>query len=175
MTTWLLLAPGPSARPVTTDLPIGAVGNAFELAPQARFIAHSDAAWWRHHPQAKARDCLKYVMGTAPDVERINIPEIGSTVNSGVLALECAYRLGATRILLSGFDMYGTHFFGKYTNGLRNTQPHQRHQHLKQYEAWARLRTTAYRKDGIEVWNVTSGSALMTFPTARLEDFLYEL
>ena len=167
MTTWALLAPGPSASAELAQrvrhLPIGAVGSAFELAPDCRFIASTDAAWWRRYPEAMQRDCKRYAMHPMEGVEQVRILPLG-TVNSGVLALECAVRLGATRILLLGFDMHGSHFFGDYTNGLRNTQPHQRRQHMKQYDDWARLN----RK--VAVLNCTPGSALQTFPTARLED-----
>jgi hypothetical protein len=77
--------------------------------------------------------------------------------------------LGATEILLLGFDMKGSHFFGKYTNGLRNTTPLQRANHIKQYEQWARA------NKGIRVTNCTKGSALTCFPMARLEDVLDEI
>ena len=105
-------------------------------------------------------------MGTPPrGVEQVRMPEIGwSVVNSGVLALECARRAGATRILLLGFDMRGSHFFGSYTNGLSNTTEAKRRVHLAQYARWARLHKA------IEVINCTPGSALHCFPKARLED-----
>lgn len=162
MTTWALLAPGPSASVAIAEsiqhLPTGAVGNAFQLAPWAAFIASTDAGWWRKYPEAHALDVPKFCMGVMGGVERVTIPGFGAPVNSGVLALECAVRAGATRILLLGFDMHGSHFFGAYTNGLRNTQPHQRANHLKQYQQWA----DANR--GIEVVNCTIGSALKCFP-----------
>ena len=168
MNTWGLLAPGPSACADGLEgLPLGVIGNAFELAPWADFAASSDSAWWRRYP--KAMDIpRRYSMLQTPDVERVRIPELGSTVNSGVLGLECAVRLGATRILLVGFDMRGSHFFGPYENGLRNTQPHQRAQHLKQYEAWARYRRA-------EVINCTEGSAINCFPRKSLDACLAEL
>lgn len=172
MTCWVLLAPGPSASRELADrvrgLPLGAVGNAYELAPWADFIAASDGAWWRSNPAARELPGRKFCMGTAAEIERVRIDQLGSVVNSGVLALECAVQAGATRILLIGFDMRGTHFFGPYTNGLRNTQPHQRAQHVLQYEAWARMRR------GVEVINCTPGSALTCFPKAELDACLAE-
>ena len=172
MTTWALLAPGPSASAALAArvgaLPLGAIGCAYQLAPDARFIAASDAAWWRTYRDAFDRPVPKFGMGSANGVERIRIDQLGTSVNSGVLALECAVRAGATRILLLGFDMHGTHFFGPYTNGLRNTQPHQRAQHLRQYEAWAHMRR------GVEVINCTPGSALTCFPKAELDACLAE-
>lgn len=169
MTTWALLAPGPSASAEQAErvrgagFRLGVVGNAYQLARWADFIAATDAAWWRRNLEAKALAGRKFTMHEVEDVEQIKVPTVGMC-NSGVLALECAKNLGATRILLCGFDMHGTHFFGEYTNGLKNTTQQQRSQHLKQYATWA------YAHRGIQVLNCTAGSALKTFPAARLED-----
>lgn len=172
MSTWALLAPGPSASAAVAarvrHLPMGAVGNAYELAPWARFIASTDAGWWRRNPKAKETGADLYSMLKTPDVEQVSIPGMSSSVNSGVLALACAKQAGATRIILLGFDMHGTHFFGPYTNGLRNTPPHQRAQHMKQYREWARL------NKGVEVLNATPGSALTVFPMVDLDACLAE-
>lgn len=107
-------------------------------------------------------------MATTPHAERVRVDALGAVVNSGVLGLECAVRAGAKRILLLGADMHGSHFFGPYTNGLRNTAPHQRAQHMKQYAAWASLNR------GVEVLNCTAGSALCCFPLADLDESLAE-
>lgn len=173
MTTWALLAPGPSAsaeeaaRVREAEIPLGVVGNAFELAPWAAFLAATDAAWWRRYPAAKSMP-VRYSMVETPDVERVVIPGF-SSVNSGTLALECAKRHGATRILLLGFDMRGTHFFGAYANGLRNTDPTKRKMHLQQYAQWQRA------NKAVEVVNCTPGSALNCFPARSLDACLAEL
>ena len=58
MTTWALLAPGPSAsaedaeRVRAAGIPLGVIGNAFQLAPWADFLAATDSAWWRKYPEA---------------------------------------------------------------------------------------------------------------------------
>lgn len=172
MTTWALLAPGPSATKEMAEkvrhLRLGVIGCAFQLAPWADFIAASDRGWWMKHPDALKLDGRKFSMSAFNQTEKISLPMLGSVCNSGVLALECAKMLGATEILLLGFDMKGSHFFGKYTNGLRNTTPLQRANHMKQYEQWARA------NKGINVTNCTKGSALTCFPMARLEDVLDE-
>lgn len=107
-------------------------------------------------------------MTAFPNTEKVCMPYLGSVCNSGVLALECAKIMGATKILLLGFDMRGTHFFGKYTNGLRNTTPLQRNNHMKQYDQWART------NKALQVVNCTRNSALECFPKASLEDVLDE-
>lgn len=174
MTTWAILAPGPSAssedaeRVRAAGIPLGVVSSAFPLAPWADFIASTDAAWWRKYPEALRLPVLKYTMHEVRGVERVRVAGYVS-VNSGVLALECAKRLGATRVLLLGVDMHGTHFFGKYTNGLSNTTDQRRRMHLAQYARWAK------RNQDIQVINCTEGSALTCFPKASLDDALRRL
>ena len=168
MTTWALIAPGPSAKwdERLRGLKLGVVGCAYQLAPHADFIAASDRGWWAKYPEASKLSGRKFSMSTFPDTEKVALPFLGSVCNSGVLALECAKMLGATRILLFGFDMKGTHFFGQYTNGLRNTTPLQRGNHMKQYDQWARS-----NKD-IQVTNCNPRSALDCFPKASLDEVL---
>lgn len=162
MSEWALLAPGPSAAILAPQLPagvlLGVVGNAFELVARAQFLAATDASWWNKHPaafafEAKERFSILGVRG----VTKVAMPG-HVTCNSGVLALECAKRAGATSIRLYGFDMHGTHFFGQYVNGLTNTSEHKRLMHFRQYAIWAK----ANRR--IQVINCTPGSALTCFP-----------
>jgi hypothetical protein len=156
---FVLLAPGPSmsaevAARVRGEH-VGVVGNCFELAPWAAFLAANDVAWWRAYPQAKQFAGRKFSCSAIPGLEQ----HIGSTNwNSGVLALDVAVALGATEIDLYGFDMHGTHYFGPYENGLSNTKPERRQVHMGQYERWARA------NPGVGVTNCTPGSALKCFP-----------
>ena len=174
MTTWCLLAPGPSATAESAErvraegLPLGAITSAFQLAPWADFIAATDSAWWRRHPEALKLPGSKYTMHNVRHVERVKVPGYVA-VNSGVLGLECAKRNGATRVMLLGFDMHGTHYFGPYRNGLTNTSEAKRRMHLTQYARWRRA------NPGIEVINCTPGSALTCFPKASLNDAIGSL
>lgn len=170
---WALLAPGPSAtaedaeRVRDAGIPLGVVSSAYPLAPWADFIAATDGAWWRRYPDALALPGAKYTMHNVRHVERVKVPGYVS-VNSGVLALECAKRAGATRILLVGFDMHGSHFFGEYRNGLSNTSEAKRRMHLSQYAKWAKANRC------IEILNCTEGRALKCFPMARLDEYLQD-
>lgn len=168
MTTVVLLAPGPS---LTADLvervrghSVGVVNNAFQLAPWATFLVAADSKWWRKHPAAQSFAGHKFCSGWVPGVERVTASDgVDKTTNSGLLAMEVARRHGATRLVLLGYDMHGTHFFGPYSNGLSNTKPDKFELHQKQFEKWAR------RHPKVKVLNCTEGSALRAFPLCDLD------
>lgn len=144
MTTWALLAPGPSATAEQAQaaraagVEIGVVSTAYKLYPSADFICATDQRWWRTYRDALALPGKKFSPWIIKGVEQVRNALVTGSTNSGVLALECAKRLGATKILLLGFDMHGTHFFGKYENGLSNTSNARRNVHKQQYATWAR-------------------------------------
>ena len=93
------------------------VTSAFQLAPFTDFLAATDMDFWRKFPEAKDFAGRRFAIHIVPGTERIQM----EIVNSGVLALEVARRLGAARVFLHGFDMHGSHYFGPYSNGLKNT------------------------------------------------------
>jgi len=168
---FVLLAPGPSMSRAVADSvrgqKVGVVTSAMPLAPWADFLAATDAGWWLRTPESRKFAGAKYSAARIGDeVTRINTPLVTSSTNSGVLALEVAKQLGATRVLLLGFDHRGTHYFGPYTNGLRNTPERRRLEHMRQFEQWGRA------NKGIEVVNCTPNSALKCFPMARLDESL---
>lgn len=74
MTTWALLAPGPSATAEVAQrlrdaFPLGVVGCAYQLIDNPDFIAATDSAWWRKYPEAKERGRKLYTMHRVPGVE----------------------------------------------------------------------------------------------------------
>ena len=164
MKTCVLFAPGPSLTKeqtigVRADL-VGVVGNAFELCDFPDFIASTDARWWASYPQALTHPGRKFT--TSRHVRgAVRVATVKSDCNSVVLTLKVARRLGAERIELYGFDMWGTHFFGPYQNGLINTPPSRRLVHQQQFHDWK-----AANPD-IEVVNKTRGSMLEAYPWIR--------
>jgi hypothetical protein len=167
---YVLLAPGPSMSQQLADsvrhMPRGAINNAYELAPDADFLAANDMAWWRNHPKAHDFAGRKFSANQIPKVERVLNSVVVCHSNSGVLALECARQMGATEIIMLGFDFHGTHFFGSYKNGCSNTQENKRLVHHKQFDQWAKSNKK------IKVVNCTPNSRLMVFPMGRLEDYV---
>lgn len=163
MTEFCLLAPGPSASPEVSEFirrsgkRCGVISSAWTLAPWAEFIAASDNKWWIKNHQAFSFSGLKFSSHQVRKTQKVIVPA-GS--NSGVLGLECCKTLGATVVYLFGFDMRGTHFFGPYTNGLKNTTESRRKIHIKQFATWGKLNKS------VKVFNCTKDSALTCFEFA---------
>jgi hypothetical protein len=162
-----VLATGPSMSQAVADAVRGrcrviAVSDAYKLAPWADALVSSDRAWWRHHkPEFAGRklsgvpvDCVGI-----DGIERVEGTVSGS--NSGLIALKVAVSMGATRVLLLGYDMGGAHFFGDHPAPLKNTTP-------SRFEVFKR-QFADYRPKGVEIINCTPGSALTCYPTMELE------
>lgn len=163
MADWVLLATGTSMSQALADqvrhMPRVAVSNAYELAPDADALVSSDAAWWRAHPKAVRFAGRRFSVNHVNEVERIELP---TSSNSGLVAMHVAQKLGATRLLLLGYDMGGTHYFGPHSEPLANTTPDRFEVMKKQFARWT----------GVPVINCTPGSALDCFPRGQIEDYL---
>lgn len=183
--TVAILATGPSMSQAVADTVRGrcgviAVQDAFKLAPWADLLYGCDPEWWSHH-QAHTFAGLKVTC-----VDRVPHPEvmclrntgtrgfdpdpgcIRTGSNSGYQALHVAAHTGARRILLCGYDMHGSHFFGPHPKPLRNTTESLFAVFIRNFDAIA----AALKARGIEVFNCTPGSRLRRFPFADLGSML---
>lgn len=169
--TFAVLATGQSMSQSIADFVRGrcrvvAVSDAYKLAPWADALASVDAAWWRHNQEAFEFKGRKFTYAPGQGFSQLErIPGITSGMNSGLFAVKVAVHMGANRVLLYGFDMRGTHYFGPHKK-LRNTKP-------ERFETFKR-QFAAYNPPGVEIINCTPGSALKCYPTADLEDCLAE-
>jgi hypothetical protein len=166
-----VLATGPSMSQSVADQVRGrckvvAVSDAYKLAPWADALVSSDAAWWKANPAAVEFNGPKW--SAAPDFRQVagveRFPSADNGSNSGLLACQVAVSMGAKTILLCGFDMRGSHFFGPHQSPLKNTQP-------ARFEVFHR-QFARFRPRGVTVLNCTPGSALKHFQMADLEDAL---
>lgn len=182
--TIAVLATGPSMsqevadKVLAAEVPAIAVNDAFRLAPWAAILFSSDLEWWRvKWDQVKdfrgVRVCSQPGRPMA-GVERIRIsadwgfdPDPSAVRfggNSGYQAVHIGIHTGASRILLCGFDMHGTHFFGKHPEPLRNPHEHR-------FASWIK-RFRDLRNCGAEIVNCTPGSRLDAFPRMELDEAL---
>ena len=164
MTLFAVFATGESMNQSQADAVRGvckvvAVSDAWQLAPWADALASTDQAWWQAHPQALGFAGRKFCSVDCEGMETFTPP---SSMNSGLFGMHIATHLGATRILLLGFDMRGNHFFGAHAAPLKNTPPQRFKTFLRQFETW----------NGCDVINCTPGSALRRFPSMSLQEAL---
>lgn len=174
MTTCVVLATGASLTPeqvahVRSAHEVGrckavAVSNAYQLAPWADAMVANDMKWWRQHPEALKFAGRKYCGADIKGTERLPpVPMFPSGTNSGLQGMRVALILRATRIILLGLDMRGTHYFGRHPSPLKNPSPADFQRMLVQFTRW---------KSNAEVINCSPGSALTCFKTATLADVL---
>lgn len=169
MSVWAILASGPSMNQETADAVRGrcrvvAVSDTYRLAPWADIIASADSRWWRMH-QAAA-DLPGRRVSQAMSFEKIpygveRTPHV-SGENSGLFGCRMAIQAGAKTLLLFGFDMGGSHFFGAHPEPLKNTKP-------ERFEVFKR-QFAGFRPRGVAIYNCTPGSALKCYPFSTLEE-----
>lgn len=163
----VILATGPSMSQAVADSVKGqfviVVSDAFRLAPWADVLVATDGKWWRHNPDALEFKGRKFGVSLDhhkqfAEVERFS----GATgTNSGLLACQVAVSLGAKKLLLAGFDMGGTHFFGPHREPLKNTTK-------ARFEVFKR-QFANYQPRGVKILNCTPNSALRCYPMGSLE------
>jgi len=165
-----------------------AVNDAYLLMPYARMMYAADAPWWEVHKGAPAfagerwsvleftkpeATAAKLATADKYDINLIyGAPGFGFSVdkkvlhygaNSGFQAINLALHIGASRVLLVGFNMEGDHFFGKHPLPLRNTDP----------GAFIRyFNNAAAAHNGAAIINCTPRSELKSFPYQPLESAL---
>lgn len=191
--TVVCIASGPSLTQADCDYVRGrarviAVNDGVQLAPWADVLYSSDRYWWPHYLASNAFDGPKYSVGSAPDrTDRfLKHPEISvlrhagidglemvdglrTGRNSGYAALNLAVQMGASRVILLGYNMGPVggqrHFF---SGGISGDSPYQ--DFVKRFDTIAQ----PLRDLGVEVWNCTPESRLTVFPIVSLRDVLAE-
>jgi len=186
--TVVCIGTGPSLTPAQVDVCRGkahviVVNNAWELAPWADVLYAADAKWWRRFDGVPAFPGLKYsVMPTRANSAHQEYPSIQilrntggygleldpsglrTGANSGYQAINLAVHLGASRIVLLGYDMHGDHYFGSHPD--------------KAKPAFSMCLTAfptlvePLQAAGVSIVNCTPGSALTCFPQASLLSIL---
>lgn len=189
----VLLGGGPSLTPQqighcrARSIRTIAINNAYRIAPWADILYFCDLSWWgqhAHYPAFRDFAGIKATISDARYAEHLtNTGDQGLDFNEGCVrtgwnggmqALNLAINLGATPIVLLGFDLCvdgdRTHWHdghaSKYSPELY-TQSFQKIM-LPAFDAAAAL----CREKGIVVINSSPGTALHAFPKIRLEEAL---
>lgn len=128
-TTYVCIASGPSLTAADCDLvrqsglPTIAVNNSWQLAPWCDHLYAGDLAWWDANVASvpagpKRWSCTRQAVAK----HGLEYHEAWGEYNSGLRAIELAFKLGAERVLLLGYDCTvtgGTHWHGDHT-GTKN-------------------------------------------------------
>lgn len=157
-----------------------AVNDTYKLALWADVLYACDAKWWawahnpKLHPRFPEFQGLKYALtpnsARFPGVQVLkktgidgfepNPTGLRTGRNSGFQAINLAVHLGASRIVLLGYDMGGKHFFGNHPDG--SAPPF-----ADCIKRFATL-VAPLAELGVEVINCTRKTALTAFPQRSL-------
>ena len=181
--TVVCVGTGPSLTQADVDLCRGrtrviAVNNAYQVAPWADVLYAADDKWWSWHKGAPTFAGLKYTIAPTrrawPGLVVLrNTGQHGlerdpsglrTGLNSGYQAIGLAVHLGASRIVLLGYDMMGDHYFGSHPD---KTRP----PFAPCLKAFATL-PGPLAEAGVEVVNATRRTALKTFPCVPIDTVL---
>ena len=160
-----------------------AINDAYKLAPWADVLYAADAKWWNWHQGVPSFAGRKYTLQADaakwPGVQVLqNTGERGLEArptglktgrNSGYQAINLAVHLGASRVLLLGYDMGPdpqgkTHWFGDHPD--KSPSPY-----AIFIERFTDL-VVPLRQLGVEVINCSRRTALTVFPQQTLEEAL---
>jgi hypothetical protein len=141
----------------------------FRIAPWADVVYAMDSRWWKVHYQEVRSTFSGRRLSTSPpsgmDVEKTRTP---SFRNSGAGCIAIAASLGATTIVLLGYDCMKdgerTHWHGSHPAGMSDA---------KTIALWPVLFSTVsndMKRRGITVLNASRRTALKCFETIALED-----
>lgn len=185
--TVVCIGGGPSLTPEDVNYCRGkarvlAINDAIKLAPWADLLYACDGRWWEMHKGVKSFEGLKYGMTVNTkkwaDVLKLRNDGLDGLCldptglrtgrNSGYQAINLCAHLGASRILLLGYDMkrHGGkgHWFGDY----KGWTPSPYQQFLQAFPTLVE----PLKALGIEVINCTRTTALTVFPRMTIEEAL---
>lgn len=160
-----------------------AVNDSYRLAPWATALYAADARWWRWHAEAvRGFPGLKY---SVQPLSRTSVPEVivlentgdrglelaptglRTGQNSGYQAINLAVLLGASRIVLLGYDM-------KVTEGRQHwhteRMPGSRRSPYSVFQQLFPTMVTPLKEAGVEVLNCSRQTALTCFPRKSLTE-----
>lgn len=179
ITTFICIASGPSLTAsdcrlaIASGHPVIAVNSTITLVPDCDHLFAADCSWWdKYHGTLKTaakrwtvscRAHLRY------GVNLFRAPN-NDSFNSGQRAVQLAAHLGATRIILLGYDCSlagGTHWHGNHPDGLKNPDGESIRRWQGEFQ-----RLADGLAPGITVINASRRTSLTCFPRQPLRDAL---
>lgn len=175
MNTYICVASGPSLNVSDCQLikeskfHVIAVNNSWQMVPWCQHIYAGDHQWWQKHkstiPEEITRWCGTRTTASLYGINYFDSPLSGG-FNSGQRAILLARYLGATRVILVGYDCSvknGKHWHADHSDGLKN--PDQQSITRWQHEF---SRINQLMPEG-SVINCSRHTDLLSFPFGKLE------
>lgn len=174
-----------------------ALNEAYRLSPLMDYIYFHDSHWYlgaasksREFAEHRAK---KVTVSPVPEVRtalgihalirgnRAGLSRDPSTLshgnNAGYTAINLAYLLGCTDIILFGYDM-GVSHAGEanwHTHYTELGYPIREDVYARNYLQHFPLLASELAKEDVHVWNTSLGSRLDVFPRIPVEDILYDI
>lgn len=177
MNTFACVASGPSLTAEDckllhkTGMITIAVNNSWRIVPFSSSIYAADCCWWEEYGAGITSNATRWC-GDEFTARRFGINWLPSAIpgsfNSGQRAIELAIHLGASRVLLLGYDCSirnGTHWHGNHAL-LSNPD---KFSVARWQDEFSRLRAVA---GGVEIINCSRFTRLTCFPRQSLETAL---
>lgn len=174
MVTIACVASGPSLESTDcqtlhrANIPIIAVNNSWCAVPYCSAIYAADCCWWEEYGEGITSQAARWC-GDEFTARRFGLNWLPSAIpgsfNSGQRAIELAIHLGASRVLLLGYDCSlrnGTHWHGNHQL-LANPD---KFSVARWHDEFSRLQAIA---GGAEIINCSRHSQLTCFPRQSLE------
>lgn len=171
--TVVIVGSGPSVRATNFELVrkhrVIAINLSWRLAPWADILYGSDGIFWTQYKGVPKFSGRKFTSSPYA-ADRFDLELVfTSGNNSGIRAIWFAAELGASRIVLVGFDMHarqGSHWHENYDEPLRNPGD-------SEMRVWG-MEYALYRKKfaALDIVNCTPNSALTCFKQLPLNEAL---
>lgn len=180
-----IVASGPSTKSAGVErlearLPVIAIKENVDLCPWADIVYGCDAPWWKSRQGLPDYRGIKLAFdarlsGRFPDINLVRIEKetdrilvdepgvIGSGGNSGFQALNIAVQLGASKIILVGFDMNDQnlgHWYGR-NRGMGRSNPTE--DNFRRWRAAFGAAAPDLKRMGVDVVNASPVTALTCF------------
>lgn len=175
MATFICIASGPSLTPedcalaVRSAHPIIAVNSSWLAVPDCQHIYAADFSWWDHNHDIVSKNAQHWTQSRRANlrygVQLFHTADNGP-FNSGQRAIQLAAHLGATRVILLGYDCSlanGLHWHGRHPATMHNPVP-------REVGRWhTEFSTLVGLLPGVDIVNASRHTALTCFPRTTPE------
>lgn len=143
-----------------------AVNTSWERARFADYIYAGDLSWWERNHNKIDIEAIKVTCSQRAAARyKMQYHKRYGAYNSGMRAIQYAMHLGASRVLLLGYDCslkHGVHWHGDH--GHKNPSPGK----VRLWRGQFRQVADEAKRKGVEIINCSQHTELKCFPTADL-------